>query len=149
MRRTIGVAFLVGGLLRAEGAVAQSLQNVVLRNSFSPIGAGARGLGMGGAFIAVADDGTAASFNPAGLAQLRRTELAIVGFSDDLTSTLSVPRANTVITSESSARHGAIDFGGMAIPFELAGRNLTLLASYQHSVHLHGQGPATIQDTIL
>ena len=30
----------------------------------------------------VADDGTASSFNPAGLAQLRRTELAAVGFAD-------------------------------------------------------------------
>jgi hypothetical protein len=148
MRRAIGVAFLVAGLLRADGVGAQSLQNVVLRNSFSPIGAGARGLGMGGAFIAVADDGTAASFNPAGLAQLRRTELAIVGFSDDLTSTVSVPRANTVITSESSVRHGAIDFGGMAIPFEVGGRNLTIQASYQRSVDLFGQGKATVQDTI-
>src|SRR5260370_42407017 len=111
MRRAIGVAFLVAGLLRADGAVAQSLQNVVLRNSFSPIGAGARGLGMGGAFIAVADDGTAASFNPAGLAQLRRTELAIVGFTDDLTSSGSVPRANTAITTEPSLRRGAIDCG--------------------------------------
>src|SRR5258708_7835231 len=149
MRRTIGLAFLVVGLLGAEGAVAQSLQNVVLRNSFSPIGAGARGLGMGGAFIAVADDGTAAaSSTPAGLAQLRRTELAIVGFSDDLTSTVSVPRANTFITTESSVRHGAIDFGGMAIPFEVGGRNLTIQASYQRSVDLFGQGKATVQDTI-
>ena len=56
----------------------QSIQNLVLRNSFNPTGAGARGLGMGGAFIAVADDGTAVGFNPAGLAQLRRTELAFV-----------------------------------------------------------------------
>ena len=43
---------------------AQAVQNIVLRNSFSPLGAGARGVGMGGAFIAVADDGTAATFNP-------------------------------------------------------------------------------------
>src|SRR5258708_17913755 len=148
MKRWAAGFALVVAVLGARAAHAQAVQNVVLRNSFNPTGAGARGLGMGGAFIAVADDGTAASFNPAGLAQLRRTELAIVGFSDDLTSTLSVPRANTVITSESSARHGAIDFGGMAIPFEVAGRNLTLQASYQRSVDLFGQGKATVQDTI-
>jgi long-subunit fatty acid transport protein len=138
----------VAGLLRAEGANAQALQNIVLRNSFSPIGAGARGLGMGGAFIAVADDGTAASFNPAGLAQLRRTELAIVGFNDKLTSILAVPRGTDFITSQSSVRHGAIDFGGMAIPFEVGGRNLTIQASYQRSVDLFGKGKATVQDTI-
>src|SRR5258708_36399105 len=119
MRRTIGVAFLVGGLLRAEGAVAQSLQNVVLRNSFSPIGAGARGLGMGGAFIAVADDGTAASFNPAGLAQLRRTEFAVVGFTDLLTSDLTVPKGTETVTTSSHARHQRPDFAGLALPFEV------------------------------
>ena len=33
---------------------------------------------MGNAFIAVSDDGTAASWNPAGLSQLRRPELSVV-----------------------------------------------------------------------
>lgn len=66
---TIGVIFLF--LAAAIELRAQAVQNIVLRNSFSPIGAGARGVGMGGAFIAVADDGSAATFNPAGLAQLR------------------------------------------------------------------------------
>src|SRR5262245_13415072 len=134
MRRGVKAALLAGGLMQAAGVSAQSLQNLVLRNSFSPIGAGARGLGMGGAFIAVADDGTAASFNPAGLAQLRRTELAIVGFTDNLDSLVSVPRAGGFVTSESSVRHNAIDFGAMAIPFEVGGRNLTVQASYQRSV---------------
>jgi len=41
-----------------------------------PIGAGARAMGMGGAFSAVADDATASSWNPAGLTQLERPELA-------------------------------------------------------------------------
>ena len=79
MKRWATAAVLMGSVLGARGAHAQAIQNVVLRNSFNPLGAGARGLGMGGAFIAVADDGTAASFNPAGLAQLRRTEFAAVG----------------------------------------------------------------------
>ena len=50
---------------------------------------------MGGAFIAVADDGTAVGFNPAGLAQLRRTELAVVGFNNKLASTVSFPVPRT------------------------------------------------------
>jgi len=41
-----------------------------------PIGAGPRALGMGGAFSAVADDATATTWNPAGLTQLERPELA-------------------------------------------------------------------------
>ena len=40
---------------------------------------GARSLGMGGAFVAMADDATAAVANPAGLAQLTRTQVAVEG----------------------------------------------------------------------
>src|SRR5262249_18832771 len=43
------------------------------------LGAGARAFGMGGAFLARADDATAASWNPAGLSYLRRPELSLVG----------------------------------------------------------------------
>src|SRR3989339_1392902 len=41
---------------------------------FMAYGAGARALGMGGAFFAVADDATASYWNPAGLALLERKE---------------------------------------------------------------------------
>ncbi len=40
------------------------------------IGAGARALGMGGAFSAIADDATASTWNPAGLTQCEQPELA-------------------------------------------------------------------------
>ncbi len=43
------------------------------------LGSGARAFGMGGAFLARADDATAASWNPAGLSYLRRPELSVVG----------------------------------------------------------------------
>jgi hypothetical protein len=42
---------------------------------FLRIGVGARALGMGGAFTALADDGSAAYWNPAGLLSLERSEL--------------------------------------------------------------------------
>ncbi|MGB9594891.1 MAG: UPF0164 family protein, partial [Candidatus Poribacteria bacterium] len=42
---------------------------------FLSIGTGARALGMGGSFVAVADDGTSAYWNPAGLGGLNQTEL--------------------------------------------------------------------------
>ena len=48
---------------------------------------GARSLGFGGAFAALADDATAAYANPAGLVQLARPEISIeiriTGFSSD------------------------------------------------------------------
>ena len=45
---------------------------------FLSLGAGARALGMGGSFTAVADDGTSAYWNPAGLGGLKRTELTFM-----------------------------------------------------------------------
>src|SRR5262245_19455195 len=45
----------------------------------TPVGSGARAAGMADAFIAIADDATAASWNPAGLVQLQRPEISIVG----------------------------------------------------------------------
>ena len=49
----------------------------ILEFSFS--NPGARSLGFGGAFVALADDATAAFANPAGLIQLTRPELSIEG----------------------------------------------------------------------
>lgn len=42
---------------------------------FMKLGVGARALGMGGAFVALADDASAAYWNPAGLANLQQGEL--------------------------------------------------------------------------
>jgi hypothetical protein len=145
-RRVASLAVVAAMTLLARDSSAQAVQNIVLRNSFNPIGAGARGLGMGGAFIAVADDGTAASFNPAGLAQLRTTELALVGFNDELRSTLTVPRRQQVDTFQSVARHYRPDFVGLSVPFEVGGKNLTVELSYQRAVDLFGRGEATVLD---
>src|SRR5262245_14680828 len=49
-------------------------------------GSGARALGMGGAFLARADDATAASWNPAGLSYLRLPEVSFVYSGGNLTS---------------------------------------------------------------
>ncbi|MBA3936276.1 MAG: outer membrane protein transport protein [Planctomycetes bacterium] len=59
--------------------LAVDLTAIPFGGSPVPIGAGARALGMGGAFTAVADDATANTWNPAGMAQLERPELAING----------------------------------------------------------------------
>ena len=46
--------------------------------AFNRTGSGARAAGMANAFIAISDDGTAASWNPSGLAQLRKPEFSLV-----------------------------------------------------------------------
>jgi hypothetical protein len=45
---------------------------------FLSLGVGGRALGLGGAFVGVADDATASYWNPAGLAQLDRRELSLM-----------------------------------------------------------------------
>lgn len=65
---------LLLGLLLPGSAVAQELPNTL---EFSFSNPGARSLGLGGAFVALADDATAAFANPAGLVQLARPEISV------------------------------------------------------------------------
>ncbi len=67
---------VLAALLAASGASGQE-SILALELSFS--NPGARSLGFGGAFAALADDATAAFANPAGLIQLTRPEVSIEG----------------------------------------------------------------------
>ncbi|MEI7541639.1 MAG: FlgD immunoglobulin-like domain containing protein [bacterium] len=51
-------------------------------NKWNPYGVGARAMGMGEAFSAIADDASAVYYNPAGLAQMDHNELSWTGGSD-------------------------------------------------------------------
>lgn len=72
-RRRSAIIVLVAVLAVARGSVAQETP-VTFEFSFS--NPGARSLGLGGAFAALADDATAAFANPAGLVQLLRPEIS-------------------------------------------------------------------------
>lgn len=72
------VFVLFAGLLVLAGGAA-SAQTTTLQFSFS--NPGARSMGLGGAFIGLADDATTAYANPAGLMQLVRPEVSIEGRS--------------------------------------------------------------------
>ena len=69
MSRFSLISFLViivsGCLFPFWNAWAQITQTVGIASSPNPVGSGARALGMGGAFIGVADDATAASLETA------------------------------------------------------------------------------------
>ena len=67
-------SLLFSGMLFSPASAQE--EKVVSASSPNPVGSGARAMGMGGAFIAVADDATAASWNPAGLTQLKRPEIS-------------------------------------------------------------------------
>jgi long-subunit fatty acid transport protein len=79
-------------------------------------GSGARAFGMGGAFLARADDATAASWNPAGLSYLRAPELSLVWVDSDLDDARTDTTGRLV---ENDQRRGrAPDFLAFTYPFE-------------------------------
>ncbi len=106
-------------------------QETELPFSFYPVGSGARAVGVGGAFIAVADDATAASWNPGGLTQLRKPELSIVGAGFHRGEDISFGKK-----PEASGYHSITDqninYLSAVYPFELFNRNMVAAISYQH-----------------
>jgi len=83
----IGAALL--GLSGAASAITDTETNASI--PFNLANPGARSMGMGGAFLGLADDATAAYTNPAGLTQLVTPELSIEGRHTDY----SIPYVNT------------------------------------------------------
>jgi long-chain fatty acid transport protein len=80
-------AVLALGLLATGTAVAQILDGATPPIELNYSTPGARSLAMGGAFVGLADDATAAFSNPAGLTTLRAKELGLELRSWDYTAT--------------------------------------------------------------
>ncbi len=58
--------------------MARDSQATKLAGEFLATGFGARALGMGGAFVSIADDASAISWNPAGLVQIQRSQVMLM-----------------------------------------------------------------------
>jgi tetratricopeptide (TPR) repeat protein len=78
----------LGAIFAALGPSFVYAQGGGQPGQFMDYGAGGRALGMGGAFFAIADDATAAYWNPAGLAQIQQKELTAMQASLFLDTTL-------------------------------------------------------------
>jgi len=114
------------------GAASAAAQSTTV---FNRTGSGARAAGMANAFIAVSDDGTAASWNPAGLAQLRKPELSIVSTTAGQTnrSEAFLARDELSIYSPLSASYHTtyLDFASLAVPLTLAGKQVTFQGAWR------------------
>jgi long-subunit fatty acid transport protein len=141
--------------MRKVGLVLALLALVALpamAQDFNIMGAGARAHGMGGAFIAIADDATAISWNPAGIAQLDRPEASAVGlfnmktFKNEWSYNDPTIPYDTAGTDENSVSHIAPNFFSLAVPFKAADRNLVLAVAYNRMIDF---GEAQSQDTII
>ena len=102
------------------------------------VGSGARALGMAGAFVARADDATAASWNPAGLSYLRLPEISLAGSLDHFDVETRSPDRNPVDDSDDYRRGGAFDFVALTWPLELGSVGGALQFSFQRVISFNG-----------
>jgi long-subunit fatty acid transport protein len=120
------------GVLAFWLSVAAFAQELEISVSPSPVGSGARAAGMADAFVAIADDATAASWNPAGLVQLERPEISVVGSYNGVYEKFFA-RYHDEVDSEHNAHNVDLNYLSAAcpLPFLVLGRNVTVALNYQ------------------
>jgi hypothetical protein len=120
-------------LILLTAVMALNIERLELPSSFNPVGSGARALGMGGAFISIADDATAASWNPGALIQIRRPEIAFVGTyferreENDFSLTPELSGNETVTNSN-------LNYFSISVPCgaQVCGKNMVFSLNYQN-----------------
>lgn len=157
------VVVLVGGPLLLAPSLARAQSNLPFgllvseqaRTSFTLVGAGARAAGMGGAFTAVADDASAASFNPAGLAQLLVPEASVVfdhtSLNDNYRGFSSFDQTPTLPLTDTGVRFDrtTFNFASATIPFRLLSRRFAFQLSAQRAVDFTYEGTRHLFETDL
>jgi long-subunit fatty acid transport protein len=103
---------------------------------FNFIGSGARARGMGGAFIGVADDATAMSWNPAGLAKLDMAEASVVGLYENYSVDTDIEDFDADAYASS---HMNLNFVSAAFPLSVGARNLVAGVAYQQVMDLYSK----------
>ncbi len=103
------------------------------------VGSGARAFGMGGAFLARADDATAASWNPAGLSYLRRAEFSVVGVHNDFLQRIPKKNQTQDVTTNDQLQGSVADFIGFAYPLRARERTGAIQVSYQRGFSFTGR----------
>ncbi len=145
----IGFFAIVMGLSMAIGNLTAPVYGaeVEIPSSFNPVGSGARALGMGGAFIAVADDATAASWNPGGLTQLKKPECSVVSAfyhrGEDLTFGTNPEADGSHSISDSN-----INYLSASYPFEAFNHNMIVSLSYQHLYDFNREAKYLLNQTV-
>ncbi|ETR66982.1 MAG: hypothetical protein OMM_12106 [Candidatus Magnetoglobus multicellularis str. Araruama] len=92
--------------------------DIEIPSSFNPLGSGPRAIGMGGAFIGLADDATAASWNPGGLKNVRKPEYSIVLSSCIRHESISSGKYPD-FDGDHHIHHQDVNFMGLTFPLQL------------------------------
>ncbi|MCP3982238.1 MAG: hypothetical protein GY716_23275 [bacterium] len=167
-KRMLGIAILVCGVAgsfaddaKTGVATSEPVAMAALPMDFAPVGA--RSMGVGLAFTAIADDLTAAEVNPAGLAGIDSAELSVHGRTSANDAPLMFPGAEQALASAnffrsrspqnlaplSAATSAGLDetvsslsFAGVAYPFE----RWTLSAYGSETRSLEGTHEVVVDD---
>ena len=138
-RRVPGLAVVLAVLWvrSASGQTPEDLLDLdridISGRSSLTLGSGARAFGMGGAFLARADDATAASWNPAGLSYLRYPEFSLAG-----NNTLYRTERLTDEPGRVRFRGNTADFAAFTWPVRLGGSAGAVQLSFQRAVPFGG-----------
>lgn len=136
-----------GNLVAPEAPEVQEFRPPSLFSAPLPSGSGARALGLAGAFTALADDATAASWNPAGLLQLERPEASIVyRFSETRAEHFSTDDDFRVGENESDSDH--LNYFSVDFPFhsQRLNRNFVVALNYQEAYDFSQSFTAQLAD---
>jgi hypothetical protein len=99
------------------------------QNQYDLLGKGARAAGMGYAFSAVSDDATAISWNPAGMVQIKKPEVAFV-------NSLSATKYKHILYSRNIYKpQYDIGYAGIVYPLKIKIRDLVLGISFQNKAN--------------
>ncbi len=148
VRAAGAAACLAVVLLGAQATLAQQVAGedplAIPGQGNLTLGSGARAYGMGGAFLARADDATAASWNPAGLSYLRAPELSLVGVHNSFTTVKNL--------DNDSLKGSSVDFAAFTWPVGAGEVRGAVQISYQRAIsfdgarHVEQYGPAFDDD---
>lgn len=136
---------LMASLLFTSSIVhGQVAQDISISGSPNPVGSGARAMGMGGAFIGVADDATAASWNPGGLIQLETPEISAVISYDERSEARSFSQKPEASGTDSIALTD-LNYLSAAYPFSFHEKNMVISLNYQTLYDFNKEAAATFQ----
>ncbi|MCF7817101.1 MAG: outer membrane protein transport protein [Kiritimatiellales bacterium] len=128
----IGHAGPTGQLVEPDPPATAGFRPPTIFAAPLPVGSGARALGQAGAFTAVADDATAASWNPAGLVQLELPEVSAV-YRFSAREDTHESRSRELEAGQDSYTSSELNYLSGVYPFLLNDRNAVVSLNYQEA----------------
>jgi long-chain fatty acid transport protein len=119
------------------------ISNKLSAQSFTLNGSGARAAGMGNAFVGVADDATAISWNAAGLTQLYSMEASAIGRFSFGSLKPDYQTANWDVDRSSSLK---LNFASFVIPFSAGDYNIVGGVAYRNIYDFTQKNDYTLVD---